>query len=563
MRYFVYCRKSSESSDRQVLSIESQRTELARAFKAIPGITIVDWYEESMSAKKPGRPVFDAMVKRIERGQADGIIAWHPDRLARNSIDGGRIIYLLDQGNLKDLKFATFSFENNPQGKLMLSVLLGFSKYYVDALSENVRRGNRTKAERGWRPGAVPLGYRQSRDAKTVVTDLAHFPVVKRLFAMALSGLYSIQEMQRIANEEWGYRTRKTKRRGGTPISLSTLYHVLNNPFYAGLFTVGGRLYHGKHEQALSIAEFERIQTRLGRPGTQKPQRYKFAYTGLIRCGACGLMVTAEHKKNRFGTRYLYYHCTHKNSGERCSQPVVEVRKLEAQIVEALERVRLDDDLHRALSSEAASAVRSTETRDAARAGLRRTLDDLAKQEANLIDLRVRDQLTDDEFVSRRAVVTRERAQFEERLVDVDRDDEGFEPTNDLLLFNQRAVEWFRFGGDDEKRLVVETIGSNLLLKDKKLSIQAEFPFSCMQEMPSYSNWCAQLNDVRTETERCHAGTIHTLIDEIARRYKARDPDLMRRLGYIKELRARFEKPGHPQSSDSAEEADESTTDTA
>src|SRR5438105_899689 len=128
MRYLVYCRKSTESEERQALSIESQKTESMRAFDARADIEIVRVLEESKSAKAPGRPIFNEMLAAIERGEADGIISWHPDRLARNSVDAGRIIYLLDQKVLKDLKFATFGFENNPQGKLMLAVLLGFSK---------------------------------------------------------------------------------------------------------------------------------------------------------------------------------------------------------------------------------------------------------------------------------------------------------------------------------------------------------------------------------------------------------------------------------------------------
>jgi site-specific DNA recombinase len=557
MRYFVYCRKSSESSDRQVLSIESQRAELERAFAAAAGVTIVEWFEESMSAKTPGRPVFSAMLDRIEKGHADGIIAWHPDRLARNSIDGGRIIYLLDQGKLKDLKFATFSFENNSQGKLMLSVLLGFSKYYVDALSENVRRGNRTKATQGWRPSSVPLGYRHSRDLRAIVTDPVHFPVMQRLFALALSGQHTMSQIARIANYEWGYRTRKSKSRGGTPISLSTLYRLFHNPFYAGLFTVEGKLYHGKHERVVSIAAFERIQAWISRPGKQKPKRYKFAFAGLIRCGACGLMVTAEHKRNRFGTLYSYYHCTHRNLDARCNQPVLSVRDIEAQIAAFLTRLTLDQELHQQLVSEALSSEVSEATLAAARDGLTRTLAELATHEANLIDLRVRDQLTDEEFLPRRAALTRERARLEERLIDVDREQDAFEPVAEFLMFNNKAVDWFHAGGDDEKRLVLETVGSNLSLKDKRLSIEAAFPFRCMQRLPRYLILCARVDDVHTEVATCHCGTECTVLDEIRRRYKAHDVDLLRRLGKIRQLRALLaarssETPVSPEACESA-----------
>ena len=141
-RYFIYCRKSTEDDDHQSLSLDSQVRELTR-FAAEHALPIVGTICESASAKMPGRPLFVSLLKRIARGEAEGIIAWHPDRLARNAIDGGQIIHFLDTKKLMDLRFPTFTFDNSPQGKFMLAIMFGHSKYEVDTLSEHVKRGNR------------------------------------------------------------------------------------------------------------------------------------------------------------------------------------------------------------------------------------------------------------------------------------------------------------------------------------------------------------------------------------------------------------------------------------
>lgn len=522
MRYFIYCRKSTESEERQALSIESQRVELRRAFDGQPEITIVGVYEEAKSAKAPGRPVFNEMLNRIERGDADGIIAWHPDRLARNSVDGGRIIYLLDGKALKDMKFSTFSFENNPQGKFMLSIIFGYSKYYVDSLSENVKRGLRAKIERGWRPGVPPLGYRNDRDTRTIVPDQPHFDTIQRLFGLALTGGYSVRALLRIATEEWGYRLPATPRYKGRLLAMSTLYKMFANPFYAGHFLWNGRLYLGKHLPMITMEEFRRVQSWIGRPGTEKPQKHSFPYTGLIRCGACGLMVTAEHKVNRYGRRYVYYHCTKRNNGPRCDQPSVEASDLERQFVAFLDQLAIDEDTHRELVAEVVRlSAGSKTTAEAVSKDVEEERRTLTRQLSVLTDLRVRALIDDDEYLARRRDLDAERAALDERQQTALQERDWFEPAELLISFRNRAVSWFRSGTNEVKRMILTTIGSNFVLRDKRVSIEARKPFTLFVEEPRFLYWCGDGEDVRTRFESVvHDPTLVEIAEKI-RRIKA------------------------------------------
>ena len=262
-RYFVYCRKSSEEKHRQILSIPSQIAELQRCAEK-EKLQVVAVLEESRSAKIPGRPVFNEMIRRIERGEANGILAWHPDRLARNAIDGGHIVHSLDTGTLADLRFPTYTFENTPQGKYMLSIAFANSKYYVDNLSENVRRGNRTKREQGWYPAYVPIGYLNAKNEageKIVIPDPERFESIKRIWKMFLTGGYSVPRLCKIAREDLALRTRKHKKTGGVPFGRTGIYQILNRPFYTGHIVHKGQWYQGKHEPMITIDEYDHAQT--------------------------------------------------------------------------------------------------------------------------------------------------------------------------------------------------------------------------------------------------------------------------------------------------------------
>jgi len=525
MKYFIYCRKSSEEEERQALSITSQRREAERSFSGKDSIEIVATFEEERSAKKPGRPVFEEMVRRIEQGDAEGIIAWAPDRLARNSIDGGKIVYMLDLGALRDLKFATYTFENNSQGKFMLQIMFGQSKYYSDALSENVRRGNRTKIELGWRPNKAPLGYLNEPASKTIVPDPERFALMRQMWELMLTGSYNPDRVRTIANDIWGFRTRTTKRCVGGPMMHSTIYQVLTNPFYAGIIVWDGTRYRGRHQPMVTVDEFERVQKILAKRGKPQPKKHSFAYTGLIRCGTCGLLVTAEKKINRYGSAYTYYHCTRRLL-PRCVERSVTQVALEQQIANFIAAITIPASIQK-WAIERLMAMRTEETRDrdAQTKALQKKADDIERAKSTLTDLRLRQLIGDTEFLSKRNELEANLDRLNEELAKRDAEpDYWFEPSRAVISFSTNAIIWFREGNDEDRRLILGAVGSNLSLMGKILNVQAKEPFIKVPQKPLYpfllafveaikkmaddSAFCTALAAIKTLEERAAARVV-------------------------------------------------------
>ncbi len=490
---------------------------MERAFADRQDIEIVAIFEESFSAKAPGRPVFNHMLARIENGDADGVIAWHPDRLARNSIDGGRIIYLLDKNVLKDLRFSTFTFENNSQGKFMLSIIFGYSKYYVDSLSENVRRGNRAKIARGWRPNGAPIGYYNDPATKTILKDPDRFPLVRRIFDLALTGGYSVRRLTE-ETRNWGLKTRRRKRSGDKYLSVGNVHHILRNPFYAGILEWGGQTYPGMHEPLVTREEFTQVQRHLSRFGKLPPKKRVFAFRGLVRCGECGLSITAEEKTNRYGYRYTYYHCTKKRLDYYCSQRSITAEALDESFLRFLGEHRPPENIHYWVLKEIRNSRNGAETEKHTEAqSLQRAMDDVTRAISNLTSLRIRDLLSDEEYAAQRKSLVEEQGKIRERLAAVEKGDTWLEPAESIISFNDRAISWFRSGDGETKWNIVRAMSSNLMLKDKKVSIEAREPFVLFSNNADRQILCSALDRIRTL-------------------YNARDPELLQTLAIIRYL---------------------------
>jgi site-specific DNA recombinase len=514
MKYFLYCRKSSEAEDRQVLSIESQKSEMARLAAGWTGDAIVETFEESMSARKPGRPVFEDMLRRIEKGEADGVVAWHPDRLARNSVDGGRIIFLLDNGKLKDLKFATLTFENNPQGKFMLSIIFGYSKYYVDSLSENIRRGIRTKLERGWLPNMAPTGYLNDKERRTIIPDPERFPLMRRMWELMLTGTYSPRQILEIATDQWGLRTKKRRRTGGKALTLGALYKIFGEPFYAGVIERHGRTYPGKHEPMVTLEEFERVQALLGRPGRPRPKERAFAFTGLIRCGSCGCAVTAEEKVKPSGLHFVYYHCTRKRK-PGCKEPAISLPKLEEEILRFISELSVPEEIHRWVLARLEEAAGEETSLDAVgQRSAEAAMAAVLKQLDNLTLMRVRDLISEEEFVRQREALNREKLRLTQQ---ADAKPQAWlEPAKMLISFNLRALSWFQVRDLEIQRLILAVAGSNSTLKGREVNIDAAKPFQRQPGGVDFPKMWSTVEDVRTGIQN-HDPEILELADKLRR----------------------------------------------
>ncbi len=481
--YIIYCRKSSESEERQVLSIESQIKELKETAARLK-LEVSEILTESRSAKKPGRPVFNDMMSRLYKGQFKGVIAWKLDRLARNPIDGASLIWALDQGHISGIITPHGTFSNDSNAKLMMQIEFGMAKKYVDDLSDNVKRGNRAKLEKGWLPSPAPVGYMNEPVEKTIIKDPERFPLVRKMWEMLLQGVKPDRILD-IATNEWGFRTRKQRKRGGEALGRTSLYRLFSSPFYYGLIQRKEGVFIGKHPPMISEDEFWRAQAILGRKGKPRPKRHSFSFTGLIRCAECGCMITAEEKTKKSGLHYVYYRCTKKRKhNERCSQKYVNASDLENQIVDSLARIRVFPPLLDLTVTYLKEEEKEEEKRHLpVRHSLEQALSHCQSQLDKLTRMRLNDLMSDDEYLREKRRLLDEKIALTERLKN---DDAGkinpVASTVETFIFAGQALDRFRNGSPEDKRNVLQQIGSNFHLDDGKLVIKAEKPLLIIEE---------------------------------------------------------------------------------
>ena len=484
IKYFIYCRKSSEDEERQVLSIEAQLVEL-REFAKQNNLFIVREYTESKTAKEPGREIFNQMLSEIEKGNAEGILAWNPDRLARNSVDGGRVIYLVDTLKIRSLKFPTFWFEPTPQGKFMLSVAFGQAKYYTNNLRENILRGIRQKIRRGELSAKAPLGYFNEPRLRTIEPDKKTFNKVKEVLRAFATGEYTLTKIQSkmfslgLVGKE------------GKPLHLSTIQGILKNPFYYGMFLYRGEIHQGSHKPMITKKLFDKIQQALkdnGKPRKKRKEKKEFLFLNFARCGECGYCVTADRKIKKSGREYVYYFCTRKSKIQKCQQHrFLREENFAEQVKENCQKVSLPDVWReRYLNKLKVWENENRQTSDLFAQNLKKDISAIKTKLERLTDAYLAEALELAEYQQTKNALMAEKKTKEEKLSDFERKgNHWLELTRNWILEANQAKNLALQEDFSEMKNLLKKIGSNRRLAAGRLEIDFKKPCALLEKLPA------------------------------------------------------------------------------
>lgn len=509
-----YIRKSNESDDKQMQSIEDQHTVMDELEKRYEYKT-KERYVDKKSAKEPfQRPGFSALVQAIEKGEINAIACWKLNRLARNLTEAGVILDYLSSGKIQAIitPFRVFQPTDNT---VALVVEFGIAKQTSKDIGTDVMRANRLKAERGWNPAPIlKMGYEHNplhkKNGGNPIVNSPIFSLVKELWKEALEHHYSFADIKR-RGDELGIRQTSGPHKGNL-YSYNAYQSAFTDPFYStGEFIrndIEGNstTYYGKHEKMISEADFNKVQLQFGKRGRPtKINKYDFALSGCLECATCGCAVVAERVfratctqcKKRFSLKNRtdcphcglevsemenpviydrsYYRCSkQRNKGDfKCPEPYIEATSAEQQVQNKLNEVEVSKDFHDwAIAAFQFMHQEEVKEQDAFNQQISKQETELVKQLREFVIMRSRKEISPEQLKDLTVDTEKElesvrsaKKDFHERVID------WAKIANDYTTYAEVAPKIFAEASNERKREILRTFGSNLVLKDGNLSI--------------------------------------------------------------------------------------------
>lgn len=321
LKYVLYVRKSTQDESRQIRSIPDQIADCEIVAKRLEIKLSKPYLIETKSAKKPNqRKVFSSMLADIRKGKYDGIMAWHPDRLARNMREGGEIIDMVDEGYLKDLCFVTHHFKPDANGKMLLGMAFVLSKQYSDDLSQKVTRGVRRGLGEGKSSGTPKHGYDRERGG-VYVPNKDNFDIVAEAWKMRLQGAPYREIADYMNNVGYGRVVKDIKsKRYGKKLTMDfrRLPTIFSDSFYYGVLFQKGKMVDLRDIPGYNFIpmiteqEWQTVQRMGGKTYRNKnisSRKTFYPLKGMVLCSYCERPMRAGASTGSKGKRYMSYRC--------------------------------------------------------------------------------------------------------------------------------------------------------------------------------------------------------------------------------------------------------------
>ena len=480
MNYFLYARKSTDTEDKQVRSIDDQLAVL-RSLAKEENLIVSEEFVEKQSAKTPGRPIFNEMLTKLNKGQAQGIIGWKLDRLARNPVDAAQISWMLQEGKIQHIQ--TYDRSYYPEDNvLIMSMEFGMANQYIRDLSTNTKRGMYEKAKRGEYPGLAPIGYLNNLRTKTIVLDKHKAPIVKQAFELYSQGNSRLEDISSYFSKH-GLLSR-----GNLLFKRDKITRLLSNPIYCGLFQFSGELYTGNHEPIVSKQLFDQVQTVLktrSRPHKEKTNSPQ-VLCGLLSCGECSRAITAEQKikKQQNGNihHYIYYRCTKKNTN--CKQPFIRQEDLTNKLSHILDEFTMPQDWAEELSKLADQDEQTTtQNSETITKDLREQIKNINHKQERLFDMYLEQDIDREKYLTEKNALTYEKKSLEEKIANLEYHQSFWlEPFRNWLKQAQTLHEVATSPDLKQKKSAAQSLfGSNLYLRNKEIEFTPQMHWALLR----------------------------------------------------------------------------------
>ena len=373
----LYARVSSDRQDVD-LSVAAQLRALRDHAEKNGHVVVREYVDEAESGWVDDRPQFNKMIEEARSPDAAfrEILVWKFSRFTRKREHAVAYKSMLRRRGVRVVSI-TENADDTPTGKLLEGIIESVDEFYSENLAEEVRRGMREAASRGfWIASRTPFGYNRitvpdgPKKRPKLEPDEETAYVVKRIFELADAGR-GMLDIARVLNDE-GISSAT-----GKLWSNNAVHFILTNEVYTGTLVWGTAATDGadpvRVERAfpsiVSKTQFRRVNARMRSrsPRITHPRRVASSYmfSGLVMCYRCETLLSGQDAKSG---RFHYYVCQSllKRGKDGCDTPRLNARRFEDLIVSRIHSSILTEgigDLTKVVAKELDGLVREQRRR--------------------------------------------------------------------------------------------------------------------------------------------------------------------------------------------------------